>query len=1303
MSAPLQALTLPLQGHHLIEASAGTGKTWTIASLYLRMVLGLGTPQGRALHPRDILVLTFTRAATRELVDRIRSRLVQACEAFSGRCAPAADDDFLQALLASMPTGILREQATWRLEQAASAMDEAAVLTIDAWVQRLLNEHLLQPGRRGPEQILERDDAWVQAVVRDYWRQQVYPLDDAAMQAVGDVVGEPDTLARSLLDALHGPPPKPLSDGRSLQSALADIAKARALTLSSLKTAWALYADQIEHWFASRLQSNPKFFNGNRLKGGMKPVKRWCHQIRCWAAGPSAGLQGVNLGKPKDRDLRHKLTRAGLLQLHSKATVPADEHSLPPWCVAFERLVAELDQLPQVHSELMTHALAWVADALQRRKQQQSAYTFDDLLHQLTQGLHRQASVAHKIRQQFPVALVDEFQDTSPAQWALFERVYPDAASPDQALLLIGDPKQSIYAFRGADIHSYLNVRRRLVNRLHTLDCNRRSVPALVTALNTWVQGADRRPLSSPAKGAFLHGGEVPFLPVRSLGPIERLVCNGERLPVLCAWTQAQAGVAARGRQRDAARAAHQIAWLLTHPGVGFQAPGGSLRRLRPRDCCVLVRSRIEAQAMAQALRKLGCDSVYLSERDSVLESQEALDLFSLLQALLEPRRIESARRVWASASMGHRLGQLINDRADEPLWDARIRSLQACAARWAQEGVMSAVRHFIREEGLVSRAMASPGGERRLTNWLHLAEWLQAWGAQHHSPPALVRAYAQVMADPAAALQGTPGLREATLLRLESEADVVQIVTIHKSKGLQYPLVWLPFGVAPKPERESGRAHELVYEAGRWQVREPDGDPAAGEQNQAQPLQPDVMREDVRLLYVALTRAVHQLWLGAVPSKSHPNQAQNWHESALGHWVSGAGTVRRDEEVVQDLQTLWSTLHTATLAEEAGAGPLGWVHLETVDPEAERVWPADQGLPSSAPTPWPSNLPSEPHSRPVAGPEAGLLPEDSPPRAARRVLHPVQRSWCVASYSALARGAGEHLSPWRELRWDEEPVQVRGDPTSGLSGASAAGPWHTWPSSAAFGQLLHEALELGADVSFASGPDSPWLDEMRALLACSPWADQADAIESWLCRVVSQPFLPGGQSLNQLTLARAELEFWMPMQTLDTRAIDALLQQQLWPGEPRPALKPQSLEGLLMGFADLVFDSEGRFSVLDYKSNRLGDGPAHYSPAALRTTVLEHRYDLQAALYLLALHRLLGQRLGPAYRPQDHLGSAHFLFLRGIDQPDGHLLSIAPDAAWLKPLDQLMGSFAANTDAAGAHRSDAHHADRGAGEQGAR
>jgi len=1273
MSAPTQALSLPLQGHHLIEASAGTGKTWTIASLFVRLVLGLGTPQQRALHPRNILVLTFTRAATRELVDRIRLRLVQARDVFAGQVPSAEIDCFLQLLLQQVPQGPARLQATWRLEQAAAGMDDAAVLTIDAWVQRLLSEHLLEPGHQVPSQVWDSDEGWLVAVVRDYWRQQVYPLDEAAMQAVADVAPHPDALARLLIPALRSvrdtaPPINSLLD--TVQA----LAVARAQSLQALKAPWLAWADDIEAWFATRLESNPRYFNGNRLRGGMDAVRHWCHRIRCWAVGPSAWLEGVNIGKPDDRYLRTRLTPVGLMRLHSRSTAPADERDLPAWSVAFEQLVHALDALPQAHAVVLNHALGWVAQALQRRKQQQSVCTFDDLLSQVTRSLAQQPAVAIQIAQQFPVALIDEFQDTSPAQLALFEQVYPQPHSTDHALLFIGDPKQSIYGFRGADIHSYLRVRRRLAQRLHTLDCNRRSVRPLVTALNTWLSHADQhRPdlgesfnQGSAVLRAFLHGDEVPVLPVQSEGPHERLVCEGHAMPVLCAWTQAKAVGSTDGRSRDAARAAHQIAWMLSHPRVGFQAQDGSLRRLRPQDCCVLVRSRTEAQVMAQALRDQGCASVFLSERESVLESTEALDILHLLQALLEPRSLERARRVWASETVGLPLRQLLAEHDDERLWDARIQGLQACAQQWAQQGVMAALRHFIREEGLVARAPLSPQGERRLTNLFHLAEWLESLSAQHPSPPELVRAYAHVLADPDAALKTTPGLRDATLLRLESQADVVQIVTIHKSKGLQYPVVWLPFGVSSSPNASDKNDTSLIYQDGQWHWAAPTPSaatgPADGEDSNAaeDTLNNDghceTLREDVRLLYVALTRAVHQVWLGAVPRKPHPKQAQNWHRTALGHWVSGAGVRRTDDEVVQDLSSLWSTLQAQCVQRDPSPGPRGWVHLEVVLPEAQAIWPACMTIPDRA-----ADLDTPPRLE---------------PRPARAVLHPVQRHWRVASYSAIAQGAGEHLCPWRELRWDENEesstVLAPGAPLR----LQAGGPWHAWPSSADFGQLLHECLELGAESGFDTRARGSWSQSLQARLGRSVWSAYTPQVEAWLHQVVRQPLLPGGQSLCDLPLMRAELEFWMPIQALDTRALDGLLQEHLWPGEARPALKPQALEGLLMGFADLVVQCQGRLEVFDYKSNRLGDGPAGYTPAALKAAVLQHRYDLQAALYLLALHRLLRSRLGQAYCPATHLGSAHFLFLRGIDQPGGHLLSVKAQAHWLDPLDQMMGQM---------------------------
>lgn len=1303
MSLALNPMTLPLTGQHLIEASAGTGKTWTIASLYVRLVLGMGGPAGRALRPREILVLTFTRSATRELVDRIRARLVQARACLEGPPPSQRLDPFLEELLAAHAPGPTREQAVWRLDQAASGMDDAAVLTIDAWVQRLLNEHLLPPGQPGVEELLEDDGRWIIEAVRDYWRQQVYPLEPEAMQAVADLVDTADDLAQWLVPALEPTwgspsgsalPPLPT---QSLQCMLDPMARERARRLKELKAGWVERAAAIESWFAERLQINPATFSKSVLRDGLGTVQGWCRTLRLWATSPSAWLAGVNHGPPDKRALRSRLTPAGLMKLHVKAHQPADEQSLPTWAVEFERLVQGLDELEQAHAPLALHALGWVAHHLRRRKLERRAYTFDDLLTQARHGLAQSPAEAARVCLQYPVAMVDEFQDTSPEQLDLLLQVYRSDQSPPHALLLIGDPKQSIYRFRGADIHGYLQTRRRLADNLHTLDCNRRSVEPLVRVVNRLFEWGEERAQvgQSVDAGAFLHGSQVPFVPVRSAGPAERLVGRQGPLPVFTIWTEPQARTPAQGMALDAAYAAQKLAQMLADEAVGFLCPQDGFRRLQRRDCCVLVRSRREADAMRAALARQGISSAYLSERGSVLESVEASDLLELLRALMEPTRLERARRVWGCASMGLSMSQLAIERDDEALWDERIQGLQRAAWLWQRQGVLPAIRHFVQAAGLARRALSTPdGGERRLSNWMHLAEWLQGLSESHRTPADLLQAYAAVVADPSRALQSTPGLREATLMRLESDQDVVQVVTIHKSKGLQYPVVWLPFGVGHRDERPQRPPIRLTHVDGRWVVTAKDDAPATEDPTFGQL---EVLREDVRLLYVALTRAVHQVWLGACPRKPRDNMAMDWHQTALGHLVSGGQIHESGQAVTEDLRVLCEALEASSASD---ALPVT-VTLEVLA-RSEACLAGEGG---DAQGDVPPGLDAVPGwARPDPAPQS-----DHAYRPARIVDHPVDVTWRVSSYSALVQGAGTvarfadgRSAEGDDWRWDEDEGEGEESDASGEGrsrseapvtipmlaasqrstpqiNAAPSSPWHQWPSSAAFGQFLHECLEAGAMHGFLAEPSSPWRQTLRPMITASAWSHWASGIEDWLAQVVAKPLLRGGRSLSSVTSPRAELEFWMPLQHIDTRALDRVLCTHLWPGQPRPPLKPQTVQGLLMGFADLVFELDGQYAVLDYKSNRLGPGPQHYGPADLTRAALAHRYDAQAALYLLALHRLLAARMGAAYDPQQHLDAAHLLFLRGIDHPQGGLLTVHPQPSWLHELDSLLGSEGQN------------------------
>lgn len=1237
MSGSLNPWTLPLTGNRLIEASAGTGKTWTIASLYVRLVLGLGTPQARPLEPREILVLTFTRAATRELVDRIRRRLVQAQRALEGFRQPGAaepgEDPFLDALCARFASASERAEAVWRLERAAAGMDEAAVSTIDAWVQRVLQEHSTDAHAAARLQLLENDQAWIDQAVQDYWRQQVYPLEPPAMSALAEVAGDAQRLSAWLTPALRADAPAPRAPEQPLGEVLNPWAQTRAAALQQLKADWPSRALAMRQWLQACLSHPKRPLDGRRLRP--ETFETWCTQLERWAASDSASLPGVNVGAETARTMRRRLTPAGLVEAHRDSFGAVTEQEMPDWSHAFEALVHALDQWPTAHQVLGLHALSWVHERLDKAKRDGGAWSFDDLIKRLDLELHQQEELAARLRARYPAALVDEFQDTSPLQLRVLDRLYRIAQPADDAtLLLIGDPKQSIYRFRGADIHSYLLARQATEGRHHALDTNHRSVPELVEAVNRLFLGVESQ---ADAQGAFLHGPEVPFAGVkpRSHHPV-RLCKAGKPMPVLQVWTEARTRSAREGRALDAERAAERLVGLLNDESVGFQHEESGWRRLQPRDLCVLVRTREEAAVMRRALARRGVASAYLSERDSVLQSEEALEVLGWLRALSAPQDLRLARRVWGGSLMGLPLKRQHQERDDEAVWESRLAQLQLWSERWRREGVMSAIRAIIQDCGIAARLLDDlQGGERRLTNALHLAEWLQELSRQHPAHTALVRAFERAVAQAALDSGSTqPGEasqpREATLLRLESDADLIQIVTIHKSKGLQYPIVMLPFAGSVRVERQKGPSHRLEFRHGAWSaLPRPD----------AEDLQVRLLeqrREDVRLFYVAVTRAVHQVWIGACPRAEKSQDKPNWHLSGLGRLVSGQE--RADaQSVVDDLRRVFEA-----------AGPEGPM-LECLDPDA--VEPVTR-LQARAPT------------------------EAKAPLQARVMGQAVPRGWGISSYSALVRWLSPEATEWDEGRWDERPANasVAEDATHAPPPpGSASGPWHSLESSAALGQFLHELLERCARAAYDWHPGSPLESEVREAIACSAWACEAQSLESWLMRILELRLPFWGAGLSSLRGVCAELEFWLPLAPLDTSGLDRLCRRHLWPGRDRPALEPRRIEGLLMGFADLVIEHDGRLGVLDYKSNRLGASVDGYGTGALEEAVLAHRYDVQAALYVLALHRLLQHRLGSAYDPQRHLGPAQFFFLRGVDHPSGGVLSLEEPWRWVGEFDQLV------------------------------
>ena len=1210
MSFDLDPLVFPLHGARLIEASAGTGKTWTIAALYVRLVLGHGEAAAftRPLAPAEILVMTFTRAATRELSERIRERLLQTARCFRGQAADPGDA-FLLQLMDAYEAGPQRQQAAHRLLLAAEAMDEAAVFTIDAWCQRMLREHAFDSACLFDEELVGSEEDLFGHAVRDYWRGQVYALDGAALASVRASWRDLEQLEQAMRSLVPRAGLLGTGSQETLGRLVTRIRREQADAVRRLKGGWEERIGRMRQWY----DANRAALNGSRLR--QATVAAFFDALEQWVADPEAIQPEEGFGKAWQKMTLEQL--ADTCKKGMTVTPSPDFEEV----AALARQLAELEPLEHA---LLRHAACAVAQRMAELKRHSRQFGFADMLSRLKLALEgaNGAALRQRIVQQYPVAMIDEFQDTSPDQYRIFDLLYRVAeTSSGQGLFLIGDPKQAIYGFRGADIHSYLAARAATAGRHYRLGTNYRSSTALVAAVNQiFLYAEGQGGEQGHAAGAFhfrsKDGNPLPFEPVAASGRKETLVDAAGPVAALTLWCHSGAELKAEDyRAHFGKLCAAQVVDLLNDPAAGFEGPDG-FARLRPADIAILVRDRKEARAVRRALQARNVASVYLSDKDSVFQGQEARDILRWLRAIAAPLDGPLGRAAFAAASTGLSLASLARLAADDLAWDARVEQLKALRQVWQRQGVLAMLRRFIHELELPAALLRQPGGERRLTNLLHLAELLQAASGQQDGEQALIRWLAEQIAYDS-------GAGDERILRLESDEELVQVVTVHKSKGLEYPLVFLPYAVSARPVDRRNRSFcEYAGPDGASVIDFSLSHEALAAMDAAR------LEEDLRLLYVAATRARHALWLGVASIKDRIDQC------ALGYLLAGGDRVAA-AELAARLQAMAADCPSIRIA-PADADP-GRIQLDT-----------GTTLPQLA---------------------------DSP--AGTGYAARFERDWSIASYTSITRDTGALRAPATPL---EEKLLEDDDnlPFSGGHGNPGGHgghdqPWHRFPRGALAGQFLHEQLEWMAQEGFSIIHSDTFDSRLAARCQRAGWGQRQDEAIAWLRAAATAPLPPLGAPLCQLEDTLSETEFWLPADGLRTGELDRRCRERLLDGLPRPPLQERQLQGMLRGFMDLVFERDGRYWVLDYKSNALGQGDAAYHAQALAQAMARHRYDVQGTIYLLALHRLLKSRLGEDYDPARQLGGAVFYFLRGAMHPGTHgCHHLVPDPGLLEQLDSL-------------------------------
>lgn len=1182
-----------LAGVNLVEASAGTGKTYAISMLVLRSIAEKNIPIER------ILVVTFTKAATEELKSRVRERLVQARDLLEKGDFVEADPTMARWLESVSD----KSTVLTRLRLALYEIDRISIFTIHGFCQRMLQEHALESGQFFDAELQADIERIRQQVIADYWRQTIYPMGDHCCSIVVDAYPTPQKLLSSV--TIAGQEPEIIEPATSSVDEVATI----------IHEGYELLA---QWWKQGGAQLYPYFVmaqSEGKLKAPLKEeLEQWWQSLERYFQGDEThfpdhlqfltytGLPGALNG--------NKIRGKAKQQEYIKDW-PLPDHLVSGFADSARMLLLSLRR------EVLDRCRAKVDEWLQTR----GYLSFNHLILSLDEQLQTNHSkLAQSLSARFEVALIDEFQDTDKIQWRIFKTLFD---SPTHHLYLIGDPKQAIYKFRGADIYSYFDAKT-VAAREYSLPTNYRSHPQLVEEVNR-LFSLRTSPFCfsedlmgfipvSPAKtieDGALYQGDTPLSPMVYC----QLPANDEHKHGK--WTMEM--VDPYLRQYIVA----EICRLLQddEPVVIKKNADGMIEsdQLSARDIAVLVRDNRQADEFAAAFAQANIPAVLVSRR-SVFDTNEARELHTLLLALVTVGDMAKLKNCLAISWFGHSgntLETLWQDEHQVELWISRFYGYHQ---QWRQEGFLPMMNSLLMVEEVYQTLASSTMAERSIANIHHLLELIQEEETKEKLGPEQTLSWlAKGLAG------GVDG--ENRELRLESDEDAVRIMTMHSAKGLEYPVLFCPY----LWYRSSGLAKEkslVVCHDEELNLLLDLGSDQFDERKKAALM--EEMAEEMRLLYVALTRAKYRCYVLWADRPAY---------MGIDSFKSSIGYLLFNEQAV-DFKGQYQQFQK--LAQD-GAGE-------------HRVLGADDLLLHQASA-----------NREFSQNNQDLVPLEGTGRK-------LQTEYQVSSYSALASlsEAEDH---------GVEPVEHQSE-------RSEEKILHlNLPAGAGFGNLIHDSLEqlpfmmLGAGVEYET--------EIEKLCSRYGAEGQSHRILPFLQTIVSTPLLTELSEATQFTLAGIddnrclkEMEFYFHAPQLGAARINEILRN-----DPAViALSHLEMQGYLTGFIDLICEFGGKYYLIDYKTNYLGDHPDDYTFNSLLDSMASHNYGLQYWIYTLVLHRHL-KNIRSDYSYESHFGGVMYLFVRGMNPavPGSGVYYTMPPRAELEALDQAVAK---------ADSKEGHHAE---------
>lgn len=1147
------------KGTTLIEASAGTGKTYTLCRIALQLTVQRGITLDR------ILAVTFTEAATEELASRIHE-LYQNC------LRELDTDNITEPILLELiaEEGFNLQKAKNDLRYSLEVFDEAPISTIHSFCKRSLELVALETQTPLDAELSQIENELIEQLQNEYIRQNILEASTALSSAIGkqaDFAKRLNELGRQTAshpDAVIRPKPTPLS-------------------IESLDRRFNELPSQLTDLIERQADYLPHLGKASKILKAFNNTDSPLH---------AAAKRGVLL--PSDLVTLQDFNSAkwGKAIKKSGAGLP-----VPPAVTLIDTIQ---EQTQEAFTSLIFNYRSWLSEHLAAAKLQANVISFNDLLHLLWRALRedQDSSISTFLSARYDAALIDEFQDTDRTQLQIAQKLF---GTGEHYLFYIGDPKQAIYRFRGADIYAYFQATQGGNLKQITLKQNHRSSPQLVQAVNHLFNNAkssfvDERIHFSPVEAArndlAPDHDNAPFVIHQLVRPsLDKPPGKGEYRKVL------------------SERAANDFAERLNNNNPTFNS----------EDVTFLVNDKLEANDLSEALLQRGIPCAILADR-SVFQTQEAADLKQLLASLASPARGNLKRGAYAC--LNHSIDAVSISRDS---FETEAMPFMEFITEWARDWFDHNFNVAFNRLTELGRSDSSDlDTERRYANFCQLAELLsEARDAEELSPRGLYNWLSRK--------ENTNVSQNADWqTRISSDSGKPQILTIHKSKGLQFPIVILPF-VGLKRIRQKqlattyhGADDELIID-----FAPEDDSPELAH------FQRETLAEDVRLLYVALTRAVHENTVYLCPEEIYNNTGC----SSFAQFLLDQGSDTPTEAVGDILQNLATTSKGALSFKQHPYETGTYTSLDrpssdTIDTVSARSLQNRHHLP---------------------GPE--------------RVL----------SFSALSKNLHHDTAlpilEESEQENDEDEI-TNPEPESEIS-------IFTLPKGTRAGDLLHLILER---FDF-SKPEILAATTQQAFESLQFEPQEFEPIVAAQIGAIAKIELPcrfGNFRLEQIPPKQriAELEFSYPVHGDVKTSIIAALQTTNLGTIPKAWVNglANSEHGLtasmLRGFIDLVLERDGRLYIFDWKSNYLGDTPANYDQSAMHASMADHNYYLQYLLYCVALKRYIARRF-PSDTFESHFGGVFYIYARGISPgKQTGIYHDLPSTELLEALDQALGGI---------------------------